>query len=388
VVDLLVFSAFTATGLIGGSGPREPARSNAVALFGTKGRFALVDQGGVHTGVYRSLGEPNLNVFTSLASVQGYGALISTIYDNSTGTHPQTMLNPCSLAKGTFTQLRLSAIAISGSELATTTTLASSVPTSCVAPITPRVTHRYFGQMLNVNTVTLTSTAGAAISSNSVTLQLLDAQGNPLGTPIVEQTAKVLSFRFAGNLVAAAFVVRSTSPLHIGDTVVSQNGGAPSFRLDTNFQLAIDSSTWHLTSTEDKFSVFRALKIQPKAYLTTPAAGGSVTNIRSASWGDTWVSVLLKKSSVLERSEEYLPGWRATAVNEVTGRSVNLVVHRSGLIQSVRVPEGTWTIHFHYHAPYIEASVAASAASWTLLLAVLVAFIFKRRRRGKDKVLA
>ncbi|HEY5104189.1 MAG TPA: hypothetical protein VII65_04005 [Acidimicrobiales bacterium] len=388
VVDLLVFSAFTATGLIGGSGPREPSRASAVALFGTKGRFALVDQGGVHTGVYRSLGEPNLNVFTSLASVQGYGALISTIYDNATGTHPQTMLNPCALAKGTFSQLRLSAVAISGSELATSTSLATSVPTSCVTPRTPLVTHRYFGQILNVHTVTLTSTADASLSLRPIALQLLSAQGKPLGVPVVEQPSKKAAFTFTGNRVAAGFVVSSTSPLHIGDTVVSQFGTGPSYRLDTNFQMAIDSSTWKLTSTEDKFSVFKATTLRPKAYLAAPNSKSTVTNIRSASWGDTWVSVALNTSSVLDRSDEYLPGWRATAVNAATGQRVNLVVHRAGLIQSVRVPKGKWTIHFHYHAPYIEASVATSAVSWVLMIGVAVIFIVTRRRRGNDKVLA
>jgi hypothetical protein len=54
-----------------------------------------------------------MNVFTKLPSVQGYGSLISTIYDDSTGTHPQSAVNPCRLADGTFTQLRLSAIAVS-----------------------------------------------------------------------------------------------------------------------------------------------------------------------------------------------------------------------------------------------------------------------------------
>jgi len=41
-----------------------------------------------------------MNVFTKLPSVQGYGSLISTIYDNSTGTHPQAAVDPCRLADG------------------------------------------------------------------------------------------------------------------------------------------------------------------------------------------------------------------------------------------------------------------------------------------------
>ena len=74
-----------------------------------------------------------MNVFTHMASVQGYGALVSDIYDNATGTHPQAMLNACHLADGTFTQLRLGAIAISASELMIEHGARTpEVPTTCV----------------------------------------------------------------------------------------------------------------------------------------------------------------------------------------------------------------------------------------------------------------
>ncbi|HEY5112138.1 MAG TPA: hypothetical protein VII67_07405 [Acidimicrobiales bacterium] len=388
VVDLLAFSAFTATGLLGGSGPRESSRATAVALFGTKGRFALVDQGGVHTGVYRSLGEPNMNVFTGLASVQGYGALISTIYDDATGTHPQTMLDPCHLAGGTFTQLRLSAIAISSSELATNTLLSPTVPSTCVPATSPRVTHRYFGQLLRVKNITLTGVDNRALSTSPMRIQLLNGVGKLVGPVLSVKNGPVETVNLKGSTLAAGFVLSSPTALHLGDTVVAQSGSGPSFQLDNPFQLAISSSAWRLASTEEKFSVFKSVRLKPRVWLEGPSSNGTVTNIHSASWGDTWVSVALTTSSVVERSEAYLPGWRATALNNVTGKSVDLNVHRAGLIESVLVPEGKWTIHFHYHAPYIEVSVATSAASLLLLLGVAAAYATKRRRRSNAKVLA
>jgi hypothetical protein len=100
------------------------------------------------------------------------------------------------------------------------------------------------------------------------------------------------------------------------------------------------------------------------------------------------VNVSVTESSVLERSEAYLPGWRATAVNATTGRVVDLSVYRVGLIEGVRVPKGTWTIHFHYHAPYIEASVGASAVSFVLLVGVMTGLGLTRRRRRASKVLS
>ncbi|HVA52100.1 MAG TPA: hypothetical protein VNF05_01170 [Acidimicrobiales bacterium] len=392
VVDLVVFSVFTSTGLIGGTTARESPRSIAVALLGTKGRFALVGNGAARTGVFRVLGEPNMNVSTGLASVQGYGALISTLYDNATGTHPQATLNACHLADGTFTQLRLDAIAISASELATNSTLAKVVPPTCVPERTTPSTRRYFGQVLRVDYITMASTHGHPLSNGALTVQLLNGNGRPFGRVFHLRSpqgngAKLqrAGFGFAATR-AAGFVVRSIGGVNVGDVVVTTHGGA-SYRLDTSFQLALSSTAWRLTSTEDGFSVFKAASLRPPVWLTSPA-NGHVSKIRSASWGDTWVNVTVKKSSVLERSEAYLPGWRATALNVTTGRSLELSVYRVGLIEGVRVPKGTWTIHFHYHAPYIEVSVAASAVSFVLLVGVATALDVRRRRRPDTKVLS
>jgi hypothetical protein len=52
------------------------------------------------------------------------------------------------------------------------------------------------------------------------------------------------------------------------------------------------------------------------------------------------------------------------------------------------VPAGTWTIHFHYHAPYIEVSTAVSTVSWVLLLGVAATVGVRRIRKRKGKVLA
>ena len=392
VVDLLVFSVFTGTGLIGGTTPREASRSTAVSLLGTKGRFALVGDDAARTGFFRVLGEPNMNVATGLSSVQGYGALISTLYDNATGTHPQATLNACHLADGTFKQLRLSAIAISSSELVTSTNLQKKVPPTCVPETSSSSTRRYFGDVLSVNSIAISGAHGHVLSTGNLTVQLLNGKGAPFGRIYTVKRSEGTNVKVQnaflgfGPQLAAGFVVRSSASLYVGDAVVTTADGS-SYRLDSNFQLALSSSSWRLTSTEDGFSVFKATSLLPPVWLTSPA-NGRVSKIRSASWGDTWVNVSVTKSSVLERSEAYLPGWRATAVNTTTGRVIDLSVYRVGLIESVRVPTGTWTIHFHYHAPYIEASVGASAASFVLLVGVMTGLGLTRRRRRASKVLS
>ncbi|MGB7103111.1 MAG: hypothetical protein WBD82_00785 [Acidimicrobiales bacterium] len=386
VVDIVIFMIFTSAGVFGGPGPREASRTAAVKLLGTSGRFALVDQSGAHTQEYRYLGEPNMNVFTGLSSVQGYGALISTIYDDVTGTHPQAMVNACHLADGTFTQLRLSAIAIASSELMTSTTLSPTVPHSCEKITRQSSSRRYFGRVLPVHDIILTSVEGAALSTSPLRLQLLNGKGKSVGPPKAATVfaANKAVFDFGQRSLAAGFVVTSATGVEVGNAVVTPWGSLPSYQLDSDFQLAVSSAAWRLTSTQRQFSVFKAKSVKPEAWLTTPT--GQITKIRNASWGDTWVNVKVSQPSTLKRSEAFLPGWRATARNDVTGKSFQLQVDRIGLIQEVQVPQGTWTIHFHYHAPYIELSAVVSLLADVLFLAVVIALGLSIRRRRRAKV--
>jgi uncharacterized membrane protein YfhO len=89
---------------------------------------------------------------------------------------------------------------------------------------------------------------------------------------------------------------------------------------------------------------------------------------------------------VLVRSEAYLPGWRATALNQKTGQTLELPVSRSGLIEKVTVPAGQWTVHFHYHAPYIELSLIVSLASIVALGGVATTLWVRRRQSRGTKI--
>ena len=388
VADLAVFLMFTSNGLIGGQGPREASRAYAAQLISNNGRFALVDESGAHTKVFRELGQPNMNVFTHMASVQGYGALVSNIYDNATGTHPQAWLNACHLQEGVFVPLRLAVVVIASGELMTPTSEESSVPTRCEGVSPAPSVPRYFGQVLSVDSISLAGVDGRAISSSPITIKLLTSAGRVLASPswtMPGDTSTLTVKASDATQHAAGFVVTSASGVSLGDAVVTPWDSTKSYRLDSHFQLAIATSKWHLTSTEDTFSVFKAKKLLPRAWLLTPSAG-TVTNIRTAIWGDAWVSVSLSAPSALDRSAAYLPGWRATAVNQTTGKVVQLSVERTGLIEKVHVPKGKWIIHFHYRAPYIEVSVAASAIAILAWLGALGWLVVSARRRRTSKV--
>lgn len=379
VLDLLAFSLFTATGLLGGPTPTEPSRDQVASVLSTQGRFALVDPSNHHTDLFRQLGEPNMNVFTGLASAQGYGALVSNFYDTNTGSHPQGGLSSCHLAQGTFTQLRLSSLVVASSLFISTTPNRAS--REC-API-PRLTRttRYFGQRLPVSSITLKDTFNGS-APVVATLRLLNGDGVAFGpvydvTRIAPATLRLPSPRWAGGF---ELTTARRSRL-LGASVTTTSGAR--YYLNSGFEIALSTTKWRLTSTIADAQVFKATHLQARAWLQRPRHGGVVTSIKTSVWGDAWVSVTATRATVLERSEAYLPGWRATATNAATGAVVDLAVTRAGLIQRVTVPKGTWSIHFHYHAPYIEAGLFTSLVAGFAFVAALV---FARRRRRLDKV--
>lgn len=389
-VDLVVFLLLSATAVFGGSGQTEPSRATALDLLGNVGRTAMVDQGGGHTNYFHSLGLPNMNVFTQLPSVQGYGSLISTIYDDSTGTHPQSSLDPCRLADGTFTQLRLGVIAISSGQLAQSTLVhVPAVPNCKSAPPGPRA-DRYFGQILHARTISLHGRGGQPIANGTVYFTLLDWNGRGVGTVQSEAGSNQMTFTVKGTSPkAAGFELSSKGPIAIGDARVSETDPSlPTYRLDSPYQEALDSSAWHLTNTVGTVSIFKAMTVHPPVWLAPGAKNGNVSKIRSAAWGDTWVHVRAVDAVTLVRSTAYLPGWRATALNLTTGASEALTVKRNGLVQQVTVPPGTWQIQFHYHAPYIELSLSSTIVAFLLLFAVGGFLIVEDRRKRGDKVAA
>ena len=235
VMDLALFVIFTSTGLIGGEGPREASPATAEHLLASNGRFALVDEAGEHTGIYRTLGEPNMNVFTHMASVQGYGALISTIYDNATGTHPQAVTERVPLGRR---DLHAAAPRRDRHRLDGTdgkdrdrTQDAGDVR----APGAGATVRRYFGRRMKVEEIVLTARAGTTLSSSPITLRLLNGSGHEIGrvySPTATTSSDKVDFDFTAPPFAAGFEVTSASGVLIGDAVVTPSHSKWSYELD------------------------------------------------------------------------------------------------------------------------------------------------------------
>ncbi len=89
VIDASTAQMHTISTYLGGRGHVSP-------------RYAIYDPYRHHIDELNELAQPDLNVLARLPSVQGYGSLISSSYEKSTGTHQQLTVNPASLANGTM----------------------------------------------------------------------------------------------------------------------------------------------------------------------------------------------------------------------------------------------------------------------------------------------
>lgn len=382
--DALLFIAFVSTGFVGGRSSPMPNAAAAAKHLGTAGRFALIDPSGAHQGLYETLGAPNVNVFTGLASVQGYGSLVNALYGNVTATHPLFSLNPCQLADGTFRQLRLETVAVSSDKLATPVTGPMPAPTSCL-PLRAAVrTERFFGQLLPVRTIVLASVNNRRISTGTVSVQLVNHAGRLVGPVLGATGAASLTFDFSSYHGESAGIVVSAPERAIFNFAEVTTRGAPrrEYRLATLFQQALATSGWRLAQTTGTVAYFRATSLRPSSWLGSNSARSRVVAIHDTSYGDSWVSVHAAAPTILKRSMEWIPGWRASAENTRTHETIALHVVRSGLIEQVVVPRGSWTVHFYYHAPHIELGLIGTGVGSVAWLGAL-AFIRRQRRRAR-----
>ena len=377
-VDLLIFGLTSATGTIGSGLVTEPSATTAAQQLATTGRTLMIDYMGQPTSVDRSLGYPNTNVFTKVASVQGYGSLISSTYGNETSTHVYGYADPCAVASGRFDQLRLSAVLISSQRLIAPVSATPLHPPSCPIISTTR-SLRVFGRPLNVRSLHLQVTG--SVNGNPETVTLLGPEGTILATETQVGGADP-TFSFS-DVRAVGFTLSSVSPLRLVGTQIAD--GHTVFKTVNGFQSMFQGPSWRIGKTGPDYVIMKKVPsaVRPSLWVAG-SSSATLSGVRNAAWGDTWVTVLASHAVTLVRSVAFEPGWRATATS-TTGTLRQLPVSADDLIQRVSIPAGTWTVHFHYRAPRIEAGVALSGAAGVLWLGLGGWFYVRARRTTKAK---
>ena len=391
VVDLALFGLSSATGFASATPDVvEPSEAAAASVLGSEGRFAIYQPAYYPFSNYVQLGaigQPDLNVFTTLPSVQGYGSIVDDTYGAATGTHRIDMLDRCALARGVFTPLRLRTLLTGPSQLAIevpSSGVLPSVPAPCAgAPPPGRANERtwYFGQALTLIGATLATpgrSASTALAGSRV--GVLSAGGAVVFPAVTIRAAggrATVAFRSPED--AVGLVVRG-NPRAVSDTSEVTTASGPRYALDGGIQDALGQPGWVFTGTWAGNARFERASVHPPVWLERGPAGATATQVGIADNGTEVDRVTTSAPALMVRSESNLPGWQAKAAPTNGGPSRPLPIRAVGLIQGVRVPAGSWTVTFTYRAPGLDLGLAGSAVGIGAVLMVVGVRAAGRRR--------
>jgi hypothetical protein len=390
VADLALFGLSSATGFASATPDVvQPTKAAAANVLGTTGRFALYDLVAPGSSYVQlgAIGLPDLNVFTTLQSVQGYGSIVDETYGAATGSHFVGTLDPCALARGVFNPLRLRTL------LTVPGQLAPQVPASGVAPgpsapclgaTEPGTTRQrtwYFGRSLTLTGATLLvpgGNASAALAHSKVGVLTAD------GTVVFPD----LRLRAAGGRAAVAFdsaqhavglVVRG-NPRAVSDTSEVTAVGGLRYALDGGLQDALGQPGWAFTGTWAGFARFQQPSVRPQVWLQNGPRGAAATQVSFSDDGTEVDRVTTTAPVMLVRSESNLPGWQATVTPTGGGGSRSLPIRSVGLIQGVELPSGSWRVTFSYRAPGLELGLVLSLLGTAAVLMVSGLWTARRHR--------
>ncbi|MEI7859863.1 MAG: hypothetical protein WCI26_08510 [Acidimicrobiales bacterium] len=401
LVDIALFGLSCATGLDPPArGSVQASTPTAHSVLGTKGRFAVAVPY-LLSPALGTLGQTDLNVFTGLPSVQGYGSIVSNRYDDATGSHLLGTLSPCSLADGAFVPLRLHTVVTSWPELApqvgVPTNLSTTLTDCTVRSKTPPSDRKawYFGQVLDVATVhvvpdTRPLTGGSesgvdvATFGNAVRVGTVSQSGAISWRPYSLSEAKdgSIDIRLNRSTAAVGLVVEIPRRALSNETSVRTVDGRK-FAMNGIYQDALGRPAWHYAGMWSDLTLFRTSLVVPDVYVASGPKSARATSVSRSDDGTAVVRVTTSQRALVVRSEAALPGWSVTAMPIGGGPSQTLSVRPVGLVQGVSVPAGAWTLTYTYMAPgFVTGAIVSSIALLLLLVAIAVGLMTRRRRRS------
>ncbi|HEX3948065.1 MAG TPA: hypothetical protein VHW47_10180 [Acidimicrobiales bacterium] len=388
LADLFLFVLSTSTGLTPGHTTLEPTTARAAAVFGHDGRFAVYDTTALNIEDLSAVGQPDLNVLTKLPSVQGYGSILSDTYGSATGTHGLDALDPCALARGVFTPLRLATLLALPAFLAPGLVdgQAPPAPPACPgAPPAGTAGHRtfYLGRSVQLSGASLVRIGHPGTRQDLLALRVgvLGSTGRTTWpAESVDRTAAGWSVRFDVPERAAGLVVTGPASQVSATSVVDGTAGGR-WALDGVLQQALGQPGWRYTGNRTSYGRFVRTAVRPPVWVAGSPAGAGARQLRATEWGSAVDRVTAPAAVTVVRSQAYMPGWHVRAVPAGDGPARELPVVRVGLVQGVRVPAGRWTLTFLYRPPGLTAGLVASAAALIAFLAAAVVALVRHRRR-------
>ncbi len=390
------------------------------AATGPNGRFAIFDPlfSFPPTGMSEpdSIGLPDINILQRTSSVEGYGSIVDSAYQNATATHGVEDLNQNELAGSTFDSLDLAAFitlpvyiwrqlgrgVVAPVAGVGTGTHSPAAPPHATGPYILRPGQSQTFVMAKPSAlVRATAILDPAAHSSPTTLRIIEGDRVDTGAPQLAVHDGVAVQGFPKGVVVDSVVVENSSDVAavIGAVTIVTRHPAERYVLDGWLQGDLAPPHWRYdavlrTRYGDNFVVFRNTESAGPAWLqrdgttrTTPLqrVGGSSVRVLHEPIGSPQTMVVdTPVPAELVRSVEYASGWSATITPAGGGAARTERARVLGLVQMVQVPAGRSVVTWRYGPRSLHDGALLSLVGVLALAAIPAAPAISRRRRRRQ----
>jgi hypothetical protein len=393
------------------------AESSAIArLAGPGGRSALLNSSFEDISsdplAPEKFGVTDLNLLHNLPSVQGYGSIVNSAYENATETHLFEDIDVGALDSSTFDELNLTTLLTLPAYLEDRIPVRSGIPVALgngafvTGPNVPAPPAQASGPYPITTSESATFLLSHPYAIDHVSVIMNNGSGSPTAITVsaddtnghsVTRTAvrKGASFTvgFPHGTTAVRFEVRVLRglPGEIGAFVVVTDHPGERLILDGRLENALTAPHWTYAGTIGALTAFTNHQARGGAWLKPLAGhastdGGSVVVLSRSDSAPTVMRVDSPQGAILVRSEEYAHGWTARLHPQGGGPTIVLPVEPDGLIEQVTIPKGTYTVTWRYAPTGILVGLVSSGAGALVLFALIVVSLRRRLGMGSREV--
>lgn len=343
------------------------------------GRFAVYDPWQSAPGQLVSVGAPDLNVLRAQPSVQGYGSIVRGAYDATTGAHQQDSLAVQAVASGALDQLDLQLLLAPAEAFVVTAGGGERGPPEAVsAPLRVPAggsAGRFLGPPLSVSTVIVSAPGSPAGSPLRIGLATPGGHWYYYQVRVRDGTAVAT---LPGPVRAVALRLRNPGPSPLTATALEVGSGRSLLSLDGPLVGAMRAGHWRYLTSIEGLAAYRNVFADPPLRLVSGSARLIAAQPQPAPWVVPSAVVAATTAVTLIRDSAFSPGW--VAVASAAHRRLELRVAPAGLVQSVRLPPGDWTVRFYYRPRLVAIGGWLTAGALCgLALAALLSVARKRR---------
>jgi hypothetical protein len=347
-------------------GGAETAR--LARLLARGGRFAVYDPGQVSSALAEpwagSFAAPDRNVYESLPSVQGYGALTVAGYANATDTRNPGGIAPTLLDGPTAASLDLKVLLMPASYLSVP--LRAARPPAEGASIAPQ--GWLLGRVVTASRIVL---AVKGKPSPSAELGIVAPSGRIFWLATTATGSELEAA--AGGSPLAGVAVRDLGQAQAGAPVVTS--GQQSWTLPAGAPV-LSPYQWKPAGEVAGMAAFVNRSPSSTAPLLVLGRSGSpiaarVSGLRWGPEGLEQVTVVSPAAALLVRSEAFAPGWTAT-LRQTGHPPRTIAVQPHGVLQAVPLAAGRTVVAWRYDPPGLGVAWPLALAGVAVLLAALV----------------